>query len=200
MTKRLFFLSVAVLCYLVIKDWGMAPIERPPGVLVRAAPQQLESPPSTFMMDEYQLTRRARFDVRARVLSTKPYHFKRDADLSPIDLALGWGLMSDSAVLDRIDISQGNRWYYTKYALPPPIPDAQIIANSSNMHMIPASKSIERSLEKLRVGDIVKLNGYLVDVDHESGWFWRTSMSRTDTGNGACEIVYVESLTVDPAL
>ena len=39
-----------------------------------------------------------------------------------------------------------------------------------------------------------EMNGYLVDVDHESGWRWRTSMSRTDTGAGACEIVYVESV------
>ena len=48
---------------------------------------------------------------------------------------------------------------------------------------------------QLREGDVIVLQGYLVDVDHESGWMWRTSMSRTDTGAGACEIVYVESIT-----
>jgi hypothetical protein len=65
------------------------------------------------------------------------------------------------------------------------------------MHMIPARKSIERQLKDLRPGNIVVLEGYLVDVDHPSGWRWRTSLSRTDTGNGACEIVYVESITVE---
>ena len=64
------------------------------------------------------------------------------------------------------------------------------------MHMIPASASVERSLMKLREGDVVVLQGYLVDVDHDSGWRWRTSMTRTDTGAGACEIVYVESIAV----
>ena len=63
------------------------------------------------------------------------------------------------------------------------------------MHMIPATASVENSIMQLREGDVIVLQGYLVDVDHESGWMWRTSMSRTDTGAGACEIVYVESIT-----
>jgi hypothetical protein len=62
--------------------------------------------------------------------------------------------------------------------------------------MIPATASVERSLMKLRQGDIIELQGYLVDVDHDSGWRWRTSMTRTDIGAGACEIVYVESIAV----
>ena len=65
------------------------------------------------------------------------------------------------------------------------------------MHMIPATRTIGRKLKSLRVGDIIKLDGLLVDVDHDSGWFWRTSMSRMDTGAGACEIVFVESLSVE---
>ena len=105
--------------------------------------------------------------------------------------------MSDSAVLNQIDISQSSRWYRTKYELPSPIPEQQIIFNSSNMHMIPASKGIERSLKKLREGDIVLIRGYLVDVDHDSGWYWRSSMSRNDTGDGACELVFVESMSVE---
>ena len=143
------------------------------------------------------MTRRARFEIRARVLSREPYYLRRESELSPLDLALGWGAMSDQAVLDRIDIKQGSRWYFTRYEYPAPLTDDQIIANSSNMHMIPARKSIERRLKALRPGNIVEMEGYLVDVDHASGWFWRTSMSRTDTGNGACEIVYEESLTVE---
>jgi hypothetical protein len=149
------------------------------------------------MLDDYQVTRRASFDIRARVLSAEPYYFRRESDLSPLDLALGWGVMSDQAVLDRIDISQSSRWYRTRYQLPPPVPERLIISSSSNMHMIPATAGIGSSLKKLRTGDVIQLSGYLVDVDHDSGWYWRTSMSRTDTGNGACEIVYVESLVVE---
>ena len=197
MTGRIFILSVIVLGYLVIRDWDSGPIEHPPGVLVAERPVQADLQPSTFMLGDYQLTRKASFEIRARVLSKEPYYLGRTADLAPIDLALGWGAMSDSAVLSQIDISQSARWYRTRYDLPPPIADQQIIFNSSNMHMIPAGKAIERSLKKLREGDIVLIKGYLVDVDHDSGWYWRSSMSRLDTGDGACELVYVESLSVE---
>ena len=197
MTRLVFIFSVIALCYMVARDWESKPVEHPPGVLVAEMPLQVELQPTTFMLDGYQLTRKAKFEIRARVLSKEPYYLNRTADLSPIDLALGWGVMSDTRVLDRIDISQSARWYRTRYELPPPVPEQQIIFNSSNMHMIPARKDIERSLKNLRVGDIVQLRGYLVDVDHDSGWYWRSSMSRSDTGDGACELVYVESVRLD---
>jgi hypothetical protein len=50
------------------------------------------------------LTSLASFDIRARVLARERYRFDRAADLSPIDLALGWGRMSESAVLDQLKI------------------------------------------------------------------------------------------------
>ncbi len=199
MAKYLFILSVAALCYLFISDRDATPIEYAPGVLITDQPRQLNQKPTGFMLDDYQLTRKARFEIRARVLSTESYYTGRTADLSPIDLALGWGVMSDQAVIDQLDISQSGRWYRWKYESSPPVPEQQIISSSSNMHMIPASKAIDRSLKKLRKGDIISLSGYLVDVDHESGWQWRSSMTRTDTGDGACELVYVESLSVVPS-
>ncbi len=197
MTQRLFILSAVVFAYLLVRQWEQRPISHAPGVLVPEIPVQVDLQPSAFMMDEYQLTRRAEFEIRARVLSAQNYYLHTESDLSPIDLALGWGLMSDQAVLDRIKISQSSRWYRSRWAFPAPLSEQQFIANSSNMHMIPASKAIGRSLKALRSGDLVILRGYLVDVDHDSGWRWRTSMSRNDTGSGACEIVYVESMVVE---
>ena len=197
MVKYLFILSVVALCVLYISDRDSTPIEYSPGILVDEQPLQLNQQPSGFMFDDYLITRKARFEIRARVLSAEPYYMNRTADLSPIDLALGWGVMSDQTVLDKIDISQSGRWYRTRYELPPPVPEQLIVSSSSNMHIIPARKDIGRALKKLRVGDIVTLNGFLVDVDHDSGFMWRTSMSRTDSGDGACEIVFVESLSVE---
>jgi len=197
MAGRIFVLSIVALCVLFFLDRDKEPLTHPPGILVAGKPVQVDLASSTFTLDDYQLTRRARFEIRARVLSTEPYYLKRESDLSPIDLALGWGVMSDQAVLDRIDISQSGRWYRTRYELPPPAPEQLISASSSNMHMIPATRSIGRKLKGLRAGDIITLNGFLVDADHDSGWYWRTSMTRTDTGAGACEIVYVESVSVE---
>ena len=188
MTRKLFLLSGVALAYLLARQWEEQPISHPPGVLVPQSPVQVNLEPSSFIVDDYLLTRRARFEIHARVLSSESYLLGREADLSPLDLALGWRAMSDQSVLDRLKITQSGRWYRTSYDHPAPLADQQIISNSSNMHMIPAAKGVQRTLKHLRHGDLVTIRGFLVDVDHDSGWNWRTSMTRDDTGAGACEL------------
>ncbi|MDQ2962255.1 MAG: hypothetical protein M3R31_03705 [Pseudomonadota bacterium] len=67
----------------------------------------------------------------------------------------------------------------------------------AQMHVIPANKDIESKLKKLRPGQIVTASGYLVDVRGPGGVAWNTSLSRTATGDGACELSWVEALDVD---
>lgn len=65
--------------------------------------------------------------------------------------------------------------------------------------MIPADAAVRAAMERVRVGELVHLEGFLVDASRADGWQWHTSMTRDDTGNGACELVYVESLSIiDP--
>ncbi len=45
----------------------------------------------------------------------------------------------------------------------------------------------------MRSGDVVTFDGLPVEADKAGGWRWRSSMTRNDTGDGACEVVYVES-------
>jgi hypothetical protein len=46
----------------------------------------------------------------------------------------------------------------------------------------------------VRAGDQIRLRGYLVRVAASDGWQWRSSLTRDDTGAGACELVLLESL------
>jgi hypothetical protein len=173
------------------------PILHAEGAIAPDAPVQVNrSSLPSFSVAEYRITPAAEFSLEARVLATETYHVGREADLSPIDLALGWGPMSDSAVLDRLQISQGNRFYFYRWSDQPPIPASEIVAHSANMHMIPASDEIKRRLDKVRVGQIVALSGYLVGVEAPDGWRWNSSMTRSDSGGGACELVWVDNVTV----
>jgi hypothetical protein len=45
---------------------------------------------------------------------------------------------------------------------------------------------------------VVHLEGFLVDAARPGGWRWNTSMTRDDTGGGACELIYVERVDVVP--
>jgi hypothetical protein len=196
--KRLLYLLALLAVVFAWRDWTQREIVHPPGVLVTEAPKQLafvDAQP--IQLEAYRLKPRAHFELRARVLSRENYRWSEGADLSPVDLALGWGAMSDQAVLDRIEVSQGGRWYHTRYEYPAPLSDREIIRHSGNMHIIPADALVGKRLQAIRRGDIVHARGYLVDADHESGFRWNTSLSRDDTGNGACELFYVERLEIE---
>ena len=196
--KKILVAVLVLLAGMALRDWTMREIEHPPGILVPERPSQLDPRSAAIIhIDSYRLKPRADFQIRARVLSREDYSWGNEADLSPVDLALGWGVMSDQAVLDKISIRQSSRWYYTRYKLPAPIPERTIMQNSGNMHMIPADGGVRKKLKKIRRGDIVQLRGQLVDIDTDSGWRWRTSMSRNDTGGGSCEIVYLQDIVVE---
>jgi len=197
--KRALYLLLVLATVFAWRDWSRREIVHPPGVLVSQIPRQQPAGQATpFLLEDYRLTPRAVFELRARVLSREDYRWDAGADLAPLDLALGWGAMSDQAVLDRIEISQGARWYHTRYDYPAPLADRDIIRQSANMHMVPANPTILARLREVRRGDVLWLRGYLVDADHESGFRWRTSLSREDTGGGACELFYVELITIEP--
>jgi hypothetical protein len=166
----------------------------PPGVLAASDPQQVDIVERHWTRGEARFTALAAFGAYARVLSTNHYLFDGAADLSPVDLALGWGPMSDSRVLAHLHISQGGRFYHWRSLSrdPLPITRADISSHSANMHMIPASDDVKKTLLDIRKGELVRLAGYLVRVDKPNGWRWQTSLSRTDTGAGACEIVWVD--------
>jgi hypothetical protein len=66
--------------------------------------------------------------------------------------------------------------------------------HSANMHMILACDDIERRLKSIRAGNLMHIAGYLVEVTNKDGFRWTSSLTRSDTGGGACELVWVDSL------
>ena len=189
-------LFVSLISYGAYQHFSHRPVIHGNGIIASQQPVQNSTNSSNFKLNGYTITPLESFEIEARVLSTEHYSFDREADLAPVDLALGWGPMSDGAVLSKIDISQSNRFYFW-HVNEFPIPRREIETNSANMHMIPADSIIEKVLESIKTGQRVKLSGYLVQVDSSDGWHWKSSLSREDTGNGSCELVYVKSVIVN---
>ena len=169
----------------------------PPAVVPGDAPLQSPVPSdlAPFRLQVATLTPLAGFSVDARVLSREDYHTGREADLSPTDLALGWGAMRDDAVLSRLDISQSGRWYHYAWRGDPPLPPDDIARSSANMHLIPANTNVADALHRVRRDDRVRIDGWLVEADAPDGWHWRSSLTRDDSGDGACEVIYVCAIT-----
>jgi hypothetical protein len=144
----------------------------------------------------WTLTPRAHYDITARILSREDYRFDPLSDLVPEDLALGWGPMSDNRVLAAFEVTQSARFYSWRPLNSLPIPRQEVIEHSANTHVIAADAHVGLQLRRLRVGQVVRLTGLLVDGLRDDGAFIHTSLTRSDSGAGACEVMLVEGVEV----
>ncbi len=172
---------------------------RPPSVQPGLEPLQSPVPATLapFVLEEATLSPLAGISIDARVLSRRNYRVGATARLSPTDLALGWQDMARDAVLDQLAISQSGRWYQYRWRDQPPLTPATIARQSANMHLIPASPQVAAALAQVRPDQRVRIEGWLVEARMHDGT-WRSSTTRDDTGDGACELIYVCALTVAP--
>ena len=170
----------------------------PPGIIVSEDPQQaLINHGKPIILKSYTLTPIASFTIRARVLSVEYYTSGRDAELSPVDFAVGWGSMSDSAVIDKISISQDGRWYYINYDGPPPIRNDLMITHSHNVHIIPANDEIEKILMDVRKNNIIDMQGYLVSVTGADNFQWVSSLTLDRQGPHTCKLMLLEKIKIE---
>ena len=191
-------LIVAVLS----KAWGQwehRAIHPSDGVIAPNEPLQSDANGApVIVLARWTLTPRATYDIVARVISREDYRFDPIADLAPLDLALGWGPMSDNRVLKSLKVSQGARFYSWRLVTESlPIDLREITNHSANTHVIPANASVGSTLAKLRLGgQVVHLTGLLVDGVRDDGMTIRTSLTRTDSGAGACEFLLVQHVQI----
>lgn len=171
-------------------------VHRPPGVLVSGSPEQTPLGPSdaSFAHGRYRIDPVARYRIRARLLSREDYRFDAGAELSPLDFAVGWAGMSDSAVIEQLSVSQSVRFFSYRWRDQPPLPLDEINRSAANMHLIPADDAVMKALRQVAVGRVVELEGWLVNAEREDGWGWRSSTTREDWGAGACELMYVREV------
>ena len=196
--QRFLYLAVVILA---LAGWlytsgQIGSVSLGPGVKAPEKPFQTSARSGKFSFEGYQITPLAEFQITGKVLARSNYFLGREADLSPVDLAMGWGRMSDEAVLEQLKITQSGRWYYWKTKDQYPIPRREIETHSANMHMIPGNSRVKAKLKRVKKGMVVSITGKLVQVDGEDGWRWVSSTTRQDTGGGACEVIFIEELSI----
>jgi hypothetical protein len=193
--RRWLVVAVALVAFGAFNAWRHREVAQGPGVLAGDAPRQTApADAKPLRHGDFELEPLADFSLEARVLSRHDYHLDTESALAPTDLALGWGRMSDSTVLAALEISQSGRFYFYRWRDAPPIPPAEIVRSSANMHLIPADAGVAQALSRVRTGEVIALSGELVEARRADGWRWRSSLTREDTGAGACELVLVESI------
>jgi hypothetical protein len=185
-------------------------ISHPPGILVPELPRVSDTDRRPWTGDgglHYRPLKQ--LTIRARLLSRSNVILGSWAHISPVDLGLGWRRMSDSGIIEQLDMSQyntliGNTRFLT-FNIRQDAPmrrwsaaerDA-VFAQLTHLHAIPSDDSIEKTLEGLRPGQILTLDGQLVQVSDPGGQVLLTSS--LVLGDRNCEVMWVESLDLsDP--
>ncbi len=144
------------------------------------------------------------YEINGLVVGKMDYRFfsiDRNDSVFPIDICLIWGdnaakkLHKNSAV----SFSQDCRWCWAQWSA-----GAKVnLSELSNNHLLINDKEILRQAKDILRGDQIKITGRLVNVIAEpagekglSARAWNTSISRTDNGAGACEVIYVKDLEI----
>ncbi len=194
----LFFGIIAVLVFSFVSHKG-----RKRSVVGIPDPIQTKTEGSVKMeIDGYHTTINFQYayQIEALVISTKEYSTGNlGGKLAPKDLALAWGKVAEYNT--RIDFHwrQANRWYSWRINGDADISKvggvSGIEQHSCNNHLIAADDMVKKTIKKIRTGDHIRLTGYLVNVDAKkddgSTFWWNSSTTREDTGDGSCELIYV---------
>lgn len=127
-----------------------------------------------------------------RILGSKIYTEDEQAKFSPIDYAVSWGLFAEPEIARHISVNQFDRYLNWKMDRVP-VPTEQAMQMVSNMHIIPANPQIAKAIKQVKRGDLVRLKGELVEV-RDNDLVWTSSLTPTDTGDGACEVFRVSEI------
>jgi hypothetical protein len=148
----------------------------------------------------------ADFQFTAVILSRKNYGIGDFAGLSPTDLAIGWGPLSDPVIYSQFKFDQRGSPLAGRFVFPEVVPGTKmatlpfaetaafLLATLTHVHTIPANADVRRRLAGIRPGQVATLKGVLVEATAPSGGLYRSSLKLFDY---ECEVMWVDELTLE---
>jgi hypothetical protein len=199
-----FRLVAATLTLILVLSCGPSPSGRdgtPVNVLEPPSMEKQEPEIVRVIKDGYDIaiTQKAAYTVRGVVVGRENYHSGWNSLISPADVALCWGKLAENGTHKKLKWSQGNRWYFWRAGDEFGYNNDFVAGHSSNNHLIPATPNLTKAIKSLKEGDTVEMTGHLVDVTatkKSDNYFWNSSTSTADRGDGSCEVIYLTRLKV----
>jgi hypothetical protein len=150
---------------------------------------------------EYKVEPEYEYELYGMIVSYRHHdgdsrmHFQANDHLNMLDVCVIWGDNTRNPDLDKIDFWNGiftcvvqtrdqQAW------------DAFDMYELSNNHLISADDYIRSQVRDIKVGDQIHVTGYLASYSSEGGGKRGTSTTRLDTGDGACETLFVEKFEI----
>jgi hypothetical protein len=124
------------------------------------------------------------------------HHDKWKDFLNVRDLCVVWGGNLTSGVYQEMEFSNDS-WTCWAYWPNSDVGSRFSMSELSNNHLLTDDLEIKHRLMSAETGDHIRLRGYLASYENPANNFKRgTSTTRTDTGNGACETVYLTAFDI----
>jgi hypothetical protein len=154
---------------------------------------------------KYHLTPVFAYEMNGLVVSKlnyKLFGIYRSDSIFPVDLCMIWGDNVSSKVYKswKLRFSQDCRWCEVEWWGNLDFKLHQL----ANCHLVTNKPGILKKINRIVAGDQLKIRGKLVNIEGElvgkpdrytpRQLSWRSSVSRADSGAGACEIIYVEDI------
>lgn len=172
------------------------------------APRQTPTEQEPFNIkandQEYTITPRYAYELDGVVVSSHNAddfiditHHERWKDFINLrDLCVIWGSNVASGVYQRMEFH--NDSWTCWFAWTDAATGALFQKNAlSNNHLLTNDEAIAQALLSAEPGDHIRLRGVLAEYSNASNGFHRgTSITREDTGNGACETIFVDEFNI----
>lgn len=207
LTQLLFLLSVLLLILSGQYQQQLPPSSFYAGVVL-PDPLQSETDQQPFRVEVndmlYTINPRHDYQLQGVVVSYHDsdswldiWHHKQWKDfLNTKDICVIWGHNLSSGIYQNIDF-ENDSW--TCWAYWPDRETGRQFAphQLSNNHLLITDPYLQEIANSVQIGDQIRIDGMLASYSHSNGQFQRgTSTSRWDSGNGACETIYVHDFEI----
>lgn len=122
-------------------------------------------------------------------------HARWNDYINVADVCIVWGSNASDVDLNKMDFwngeftckfGTGDRETWERF-------DPDMLSNN---HLVTEDPRLQAVLDDLRVGDQIHVRGWLSEYGQPDGPMRGTSTTRTDSGNGACETIYLEDVRI----
>lgn len=147
----------------------------------------------------FQYSRVASYEATVLVVLKKDHISDPFGKPVPLDMVLAWGPFADTSLLEKFNIKLHKRYYSWRTEHPSYNGESvyRLAENLANTHFIASSPEVFDEFRKIPEGSVVRFTGYLVNVkNNTSNATFKTSMKRSDSGWGACEVIEVLTFEV----
>jgi len=197
----------ASLIWLLVSFWNRNDLPRNIDLLPALADEPKQSPTgkTSFAAQyndvEYLVEPEYEYELHGMIVSYRHHegnsrmHLQASDHLNMLDVCVVWGDNATNPLIHKLNfwngiftcnVNTGNQEAWESFDM----------VQLSNNHLISDDDYIRNQVKGISIGDQIRVRGYLASYSNDNGGSRGTSTTRLDTGDGACETLYVEKFDI----